>query len=329
MPVQTSLANMMTSNVVTVEANQPLLHACQIMSRDNISCVVVMAPEAPKKPIGLISERRIVQFINEHPIESIGHFPIVDLLGDPLHTLNCNSSLIEAIRMCQQHRIRHVVVINDSGELSGIVSFTDIIEQVMAHSNQETALANSTENTSDSFAEVMRRLAFTDPLTGISNRRAMDLDLEHQWEIAKRYERDFSIVMLDVDYFKLYNDHYGHLAGDEVLVKVTKEIGESIRSTDRLFRFGGEEFCLMLPETSNENALILAERIVEAIKALDLTHEHSTMGVVTISGGIASLNSTRNASKEELLHNADRALYEAKRLGRNRVIPETVLQKTA
>lgn len=319
----------MTTSVVTVKPSDTLSHACSLMTRENISCVVVVEEANDAKPIGVLTERGIVNFITEHPVDRLCDCFIAEFIGSKVHSLNYRDSLLDAIRMCQKHAVRHIIITNDNGDLAGVISFTDIVEQVMADSVQNLALLDGEQSTGDSVNEVMRRLAFTDPMMGISNRRAMDLDLEHQWEVALRYERTFSLAMLDVDYFKNYNDRYGHLAGDKILTQIAQTIDDSTRASDKIYRFGGEEFCLILPETSSEHAIALVKRIVVAISELNIPHDESPYGIVTLSGGVSELNPTNRIDKDELLNNADRALYDAKTVGRNTACLSADLRKAS
>jgi two-component system, cell cycle response regulator len=123
-----------------------------------------------------------------------------------------------------------------------------------------------------------------------------------------------------VDYFKLYNDHYGHLAGDEVLQKVAEVIAGQGRSGDTAYRYGGEEFLIILPEQDQESAASIADRLRRAVEDLRIPHEaKDPPGIVTISAGVATLSAGANKSADDLLGEADAALYRAKQSGRNRV----------
>ncbi len=158
--------------------------------------------------------------------------------------------------------------------------------------------------------------AHTDQLTGLNNRTSFSQSLQHEWDLAKRYNAPFSLLMLDIDHFKKINDTYGHIAGDEALKTVAKTIKETIRDSDVAFRYGGEEFVVLLNNTSEPGASLLAERIRQNIANLVIAVEGSTLSL-TISLGTAILGESENG--EELLQRADEALYQAKNSGRNRV----------
>lgn len=160
-----------------------------------------------------------------------------------------------------------------------------------------------------------------DPLTGLANRRTFLADFDRVWRYAMRHQQPISLLMLDIDYFKQYNDRFGHLAGDECLRKVAEILNSTIRRPlDLLGRVGGEEFAIVLPETTPEGALGGAGRIIEAINLAALPHEVGGMKTnVTLSVGAATVVPSQGQAMTELMDMADKALYEAKRSGRNRV----------
>lgn len=157
--------------------------------------------------------------------------------------------------------------------------------------------------------EETKSLSLQDPLTGLANRRFMEIVMDRSFTRAKRYGHLLSVIMLDIDYFKKYNDTYGHSAGDQLLVDIAKIISGEMREVDVIVRYGGEEFLVMLPETEAEKAREAAERIRKAVE--------SKVGV-TVSLGVASYNKEMQ-TKEDLINRADMALYLAKQNGRNRV----------
>jgi diguanylate cyclase (GGDEF)-like protein len=166
----------------------------------------------------------------------------------------------------------------------------------------------------------LEKISLTDALTGLANRRHFDLYLEQEWSRALRQKQPISMVMLDIDYFKAFNDAYGHPLGDQCLTQVAQALEEVVqRPTDLAARYGGEEFALVLPNT--QNAAAVAEACRVAIQALGIAHEFSDVApVITISAGVCSLIPTRYMSPAVLIQQADDALYEAKETGRNRVI---------
>lgn len=167
--------------------------------------------------------------------------------------------------------------------------------------------------------EQMRQHADYDSLTGIHNRRHFESTLTREMDRHQRYGQDLSLLLLDLDHFKRVNDSWGHLAGDTVLRAVTDILRNTVRKADYCARYGGEEFVVILPQTGVDNAALLAERLRRKIQTLKIMFDSSTIGV-TASIGISCLNGCRHKDENILTQEADIALYQAKDLGRNRVV---------
>ncbi|MBC8059277.1 MAG: diguanylate cyclase [Clostridiaceae bacterium] len=166
---------------------------------------------------------------------------------------------------------------------------------------------------------VLEGLSLNDGLTGISNRRNFNQYIDICWKSAIRSGKPISLIMADIDYFKAYNDNYGHLQGDDCLIKVAKAMSSCVkRPTDLLARYGGEEFAVILPETEIEGAYIVAQEIRRTIETLKINHEHSSAGhFVTLSLGVKTMTPNYSDSVEAIINKADIALYQAKQDGRN------------
>lgn len=169
--------------------------------------------------------------------------------------------------------------------------------------------------------DYLKGLASLDGLTGIPNRRAFDVRLAQAWSQACREGGTLSLMMIDIDYFKRYNDHFGHVQGDECLRQVAKAIAQSVnRPYDMAARFGGEEFACVLPETTLQGALILADKIQARISQLAVAHPGSEVSKwVSLSIGVASLQPSIDREPSELIALADQQLYQAKHNGRNQI----------
>jgi two-component system chemotaxis response regulator CheY len=165
----------------------------------------------------------------------------------------------------------------------------------------------------------LTKIARRDPLTGLGNRRALEEDLELLEARVARYGHRYCMALLDVDLFKSYNDTYGHLAGDGVLEAVAAQLKAEARGGDALFRYGGEEFLCIFPEQSLASGSLAVDRMRAGVMELGIPHAGDPSGVLTISGGIAVLDSGQIRSASTVLQEADEALYRAKQLGRNRV----------
>lgn len=203
-----------------------------------------------------------------------------------------------------------------------------ILKQRVKHLLNQAKLYQKLEATN----EQLQRLAAIDPLTQLVNRRVFDLVLKRQWRLMLRNQAPFSLVFADIDYFKYFNDFYGHQAGDHCLFEVAQAIAAQMRRpTDLAARYGGEEMIVLLPDTDYGGAKLVAEKIQENVRKLNIPHEKSqTADFVTVSLGVATLETPDHLRKPtSLVEVADQALYEAKAKGRNCIvstlIPPTTL----
>ena len=203
------------------------------------------------------------------------------------------------------------VVRTPEGEVDSLVGFMfDISER------------KQIEDRLISLQKELEELSFKDGLTGVANRRMFDMVLEEEWVKTARNHQPLSMIMFDIDYFKQYNDHFGHIQGDDCLRRVAGILSRAAtRSRDFFARFGGEEFVLVLPETDAAAALKLAERCRQLIFREQIPHPCSDVAaVVTISMGVGTLIPGREIRSVAFIEAVDRQLYRAKEQGRNRVI---------
>lgn len=170
--------------------------------------------------------------------------------------------------------------------------------------------------------DMLENLSAIDGLTGIPNRRRFDELFNKEWRLAVREHSLLTMIMIDIDYFKRFNDKYLHVAGDDCLRKVAETLAASVkRPTDFVARYGGEEFAAVLPRTDSQGAAFIGETMRKNIMALNIAHERSpVMNCVTISVGAATTTPERGISSEILIRGADDALYKAKKRGRNQMI---------
>lgn len=207
--------------------------------------------------------------------------------------------------------IRDVVhVIRKNGETTELVGFMfDISER------------KKMEDELLSLNKKLEALALQDGLTGVANRRLFDQNLKSEWFRSVRDRQPLSLIVIDIDYFKQYNDRYGHIQGDECLIRIAHALNNiPLRSTDLFARYGGEEFVLLLPKAELGPTLEIAEKFRTAIINLAIPHEDSGVSDrVTISLGVASVTPSADSEPSSLLAEADRMLYQAKEMGRNRV----------
>ena len=168
----------------------------------------------------------------------------------------------------------------------------------------------------------MQQMAITDSLTGLYNRRYFYMVLDNEIERTKRYQYPLSLIMMDIDHFKLVNDEFGHLAGDEVLESVAQICKNPLRQSDTIFRYGGEEFMILLPGTNQEEAMHVAERIRSTIAETRFKVNKGEVRITTSMG--VSEYSEEHPTANEFIESADRTMYAAKAAGRNcvRVVTE-------
>ena len=165
----------------------------------------------------------------------------------------------------------------------------------------------------------LEELALTDVLTGVPNRRKFNEAMSSDWKLAVRDKKPISLLMIDIDEFKRFNDHYGHLEGDQCLIAVAKTLQQTIdRPIDMVARIGGEEFVILLPDTDLSGAEFIANRVQQSIHALKLPHSESRVcGFITLSIGVSCINPTLLDNFEQLVDAADKALYKAKHDGKD------------
>ncbi|MCJ8207940.1 diguanylate cyclase [Pseudomonas sp. RGM2987] len=208
---------------------------------------------------------------------------------------------------------------DEIGELAR--AFANMAERVQdAHEDLELKVQDRTAELEKANRQLYE-LSTTDGLTGIANRRYFDEALVNEWRRGLRAETVLSLMLIDVDYFKKYNDHYGHQAGDDCLRSVAQTLkAYAQRAGDLVARYGGEEFVLITTTASTEKALEHAQAACQAMAKLALPHAMSPMGVVTVSVGLSVMALTKEGTADELLRQADLALYRAKEQGRNQVV---------
>ncbi len=307
-------------------------------------------PERVQKAFDFLQEGMLILDTKEQIVmtnksfaELLGKAPaaIIGLKGSELGWLNCHNHLqvnqlpwIKVLREGQEHKSASLSLLNNQGEKikltvnaakvtdnagacrGTLVTFDDVTqveEQNFELNNlvEKLQIANDEIQTK---SQELETLANCDPLTLCLNRRSLALQLDTLFTQAKASEMHLSCLMVDIDFFKAVNDNYGHTTGDQVIKAVADVLKTNTRDSDLVGRYGGEEFCVVLPKLSSEQAAQIAERIRQTIEKI------SCSGVkITVSIGVAFLESTTN-KPEELINQADKALYAAKNSGRNRVV---------
>jgi len=322
MNVEILTKELMATDVISTTPDAILSDVIQQMIDHRYSCVIVVEE---KRPVGIITERDIVrlmgQFMNNGPQSPAR---VEDVMTAPVATITEDTNLFEALVISSAQKIRHLPVVNAAGQLLGLVTQSDLAKahfhifekqrEIIEHSVTARTLELQKAN------EQLKSLSMVDALTSLGNRRAMEVDLEHTHSQALRYNRSYAVALFDIDFFKRFNDTYGHQAGDKALKDVSGHLLSSIRKCDRLYRYGGEEILLLMPETSLYGALILADRILASFAVLNIPHEKSSLGFLTLSCGVAcQVEENGYDHWEGLVDLADRGLYASKSNGRNQV----------
>ncbi len=319
---QSYIRELMTEAPLCVAPGATLDEVVGIMKEKKYSCVIIAEEGEPK---GIITERDMVGVAAELLSSCTTRTLLVDeFMTSPTIAIQEDATLYEALVITQTHKVRHLPVVDSSHQLVGLLTQTDIAQShFRAIETQrgiiEKLIRERTRELEES-NEALKSLSLQDGLLGIGNRRAMEVDVNFTHANSQRYGRPYSVALLDVDHFKLFNDHYGHQAGDRALKLVADTIQGSIRGSDRLYRYGGEEFLLLMPETSLSDAKMVAERSLALLEAEALVHEKSPFGHLTLSAGVSTVNGENSSlTWQEVANEADEYLYAAKGEGRNRV----------
>ena len=289
----------MTSPILSVDNDATLKEVADFMNSHKTSVVLVR-----NKNHGYIGVVTDADFTHKVAVKeySVNTTTIESIMSAPIKAVDGSMFMADANGIIRQSGIRHLAV-TENGEFIGLLSAMNFFEY---YKDVEEHLSN---------------LAVHDGLTGIYNRRYFDETLAREWKRTMREKAPLSLIMLDIDYFKKYNDTYGHQAGDECLRQVATTISGALRRpADMAARYGGEEFVVVLPNFKLENSAKFGETIRAKIEALKMEHKQSDANpFITVSLGIASVVPSSISSYEELVGAADKALYSAKNKGRNRV----------
>lgn len=225
---------------------------------------------------------------------------------------------LESTRLAAFHgQLSLLTVVAD--QIAGAIASGQLyaeLQKVTAQLEQKTRALEDANTHLGRAIETLHRISTQDGLTQVANRRHFDDTLALEWRRAARNGMPLSLLILDIDFFKPFNDEHGHQAGDDVLRQVAQVLRESVhRAADLVARYGGEEFVVLLPETDADHAREIAESLRQSIEVL---------GTITASVGVTTQIATRDGNADALVRRADEALYEAKRLGRNRVVVDAI-----
>ncbi len=316
-----AIRELMNRQAVTCGMDADPLELATSMRNNHYSCIVVVENDIP---LGIVTERDVVRvFVDYYREESHRKLMLKDVVSTPVISISEDTSLFDAMVLLKSRNIRHLPVVNGEGRMTGIVTYSDLVQNHQRIVDRQIdIIEREVRERTVKLTEANDRLhamSLEDYLLKIGNRRAMEVDLNYTHDAAMRYQRSYSIALIDVDYFKKYNDRYGHKSGDLVLKQIVNCIKQTIRKSDRLYRFGGEEFLLLLQETAEKGAYSMVQRLHANIEDMAIRHEKSPVGRITVSSGIMSIDAANEISETwcDYLAKADAALYQAKENGRN------------
>lgn len=308
MPTQKimKIGDLMTRVIAGVVPQIPLSDAVALMCEENCSCVLV---SEGGKPVGIITERDVARlFKRAYEEQQLPQCTVGEVMTPEPVCVNQSTSLYDALQLAREKKLRHLLVVDDQDELQGLVTQTDMVNAYIGLIERQMELEDKNKE--------LLLLSNEDALMHIGNRRAMTVELDFTEAAARRYSKTYAVALIDVDFFKRYNDRYGHRKGDEALKALARVVQQNMRESDRLYRYGGEELLLLMPEAGAVEAYCAAERVRAAVEEMRLPHEDSPFKVLTISIGVASEEAQ---SWQVLVEMADKALYRAKESGRNQV----------
>lgn len=294
------------SRAISGSPDDMLVDVIGSLATSSSSCMVICDAGVP---VGIITEQDMVRLFFKYSEYGLpDSITAGEVMTPKPITFKTDMELSEAIFIYKSQSLRHLPVVGPTGKLAGLITLRDMIEAysdlVEAHSKLEEV------------SEELHWLSMEDCLTEMPNRRAMERDLMQAEARAQRYGESYTVALIDIDYFKAYNDYYGHLAGDEALQQVAAVLKDKARTSDKVFRYGGEEFLYFMPVSHLKEAYVAAERLREALEAMDYEHVKNPCRKLTISIGVAM---GTDGQWQETLKRADEALYQAKEQGRNRV----------
>lgn len=294
----------MDKTPLIVSPETPLKEAVSRMAELKSSCIVVVTDN---KPVGIITERD-VSILFAEVLAGRGDLErqVQEIMTPEPVCVTEYGLFKDALMLSRSRKLRHLPVLNDQDLLAGLVTQTNLVDAYAGLVDKQDELESSVEQ--------LKLLSLEDPLLGIGNRRALEVDLAFTEADAIRHHKTYAVALLDIDYFKRFNDLYGHQTGDDALRVVAQTIKQTVRTSDRVFRYGGEEILILMPEANMESAFQCSDRVRKAVEALRIPHEDSPLEVLTLSVGVAS---EREGCWMALVEKADKALYRSKHSGRN------------
>lgn len=321
---RTPIRQLARDDYLTVTPDTDVGRIVEMFRSGTHGVVIVVEDEAPA---GIITNRDLVQVFADALSGLTTDLPTAgDVMTSPVHTVSDSAEVGEVVDLMAQRGLRLVPLVDEHGNLAGVARFTDVMsfhaQMLKFERSKLTYAVEERTRELQAATERLKVLSGMDGLMRIGNRRAMDDAVGEAHALARRHGRPYCVVLVDIDHFKQYNDRYGHPTADGVLRSVAACLKQVLRSSDKVFRYGGEEILALLPETGGVGGIIAAERMRASVQALDIEHLDSATGVVTASLGVAMSGTDPELMPdraEDVINEADAGLYLAKDAGRNRI----------
>lgn len=296
----------------------------KFLTRDYKGCLSVAVVDNLGCPQGTISRYRLNEILlKKYGRDLFGNRPVSTFMNPHFLQISVQSSLnqaVAAITDSMRFPLSEDFVITDGSHYIGMGAVLHVLEALETELQQKTDELQRLNNE-------LQRLNLLDGLTGVANRRCFDESLALEWQKSERSGQPLSLLMVDVDNFKAFNDSYGHVQGDNCLKQMAQTMAKAVhRSLDLVARYGGEEFAIILPETDKAGAVFVAERVLKMVRQLNLFHAKAAHDQrITVSIGAATLIADPELTQEVLLQEADHMLYQAKKNGKDQVAQEQSL----
>lgn len=319
----TPLHALMSPTVRCVAASASVRETVMAMQASECNCVVIVENGTAA---GIVTERDMLGILADTMMWPTEKLCIKNFMSAPALCLRDSATLHDALMLTRRHDIGQIPVLDAGGKVVGLLT-REQLDRAHLHAveKERDAIEQQVYSHSRELSEANRELqalALEDGLLKVGNRRAMEADVESTHLNAIRYGHSYALGLVDVDHFKLYNDHYGHCAGDRALVAVANCIKESIRRGDRVYRYGGEELLVLMPGIFLQEAMEAMSRLTGNLFQLGIEHRLSAHQRLTVSVGVSAFAVSEARVKDSwraVLEEADAFLYRAKAGGRNQV----------
>ena len=317
------ISELMTESVHKVTAKTFIKKVVMTMRDNKLSCLVVCHKD---EPIGMITNSDLMAVLANSLDKGIDKkLRAESIMSSPPMVFNKDMSAFEALFLAQTQDIKHLPIVNSKNKLCGVVTPAELLKnnyRLIESQYELKKLINSNNNSKD---QNVIEFPSEDRDLHIGNHHFMKFDLQFTHELSLRYDRPYSIILIEMDYYKPYCDHYGLAKGTRVLKQLVDKLKQSIRGSDRIYRYKEATLFILLPETDLESANLLADRLVRGLAGLAIPNIKSKQGVVTVSAGVSSEEPAKYKDIEwtQHLERADDALMAAKEMGRNQTAINT------